>query len=208
MDTIKLPTRDLNEKFSLSNALNKRTTCRKFQNKGISKKALSNILWAGYGINDKRYKLRRTVPSAGASYPIEIYLTVRKDGVHEVEPGIYRYNSFDHQLEKMSDSNIYEELIRATYNQYFLQDASINILIASKNERSTELYGDKGIPYIYMEAGGVSQNIHLEAVELDLGTAVIGAFDEAMVRNLFKIEGLMPIAIMPVGLPEDKSLNK
>jgi SagB-type dehydrogenase family enzyme len=208
MDTIKLPTRDLDETFSLSKALNKRISCRNFTTKGISLKALSNILWAADGINDKRYGTRRTVPSAGASYPIELYLAVRDGGVYELDTGIYRYNPIKHQLEKLSGTEVGEELTEATYNQGFLQKASVNILIASKNDRTRALYAERGDRYVLMEAGGVSQNIHLEAIEQELGTVLIGAFDDTMVQKIFDIEDLSPLIIMPLGKPEDKNIYK
>ncbi len=208
MDEVKLFTRSLDENFSLSKALNKRISCRSYIEKSISLKELSNVLWAGDGVNDKSHSPRRTAPSAGASYPIELYVAVREEGVYEVNAGIYHYNPLEHKLEKTSDSNITKDLIKATYNQRFIEQASINILIASRDERTTQYYGDRGMQYIYMEAGAVSQNIHLEAVELELGTVMIGAFDDDTVKSLYEIPDLRPLIIMPLGKPSNKNLYK
>jgi SagB-type dehydrogenase family enzyme len=202
--TIELPNKRLNEQISLAKTLEKRSSCRYFNEESLTLQDLSNLLWAAQGITDKRYSLRRTVPSAGAVYPIEMYISVRKEGVHELDKGIYHYIAETHSLEKVSESDITEDLSNACYNQEFITKASFNILLASNNQRTRELYHERGDRYILMEAGAITQNIYLEAVELNLGTVFIGAFDDAMVKALFGIEALMPLAIMPVGMPSDK----
>lgn len=208
MEEVKLYTRSLDENFSLSKALNKRISCRSFKQKSINLKELGNILWAGNGVNDKRYSKRRTAPSAGASYPIEMYAAIRDGGVYDLHPGIYHYNPTEHKLEKTSDNKITEDLADATFKQEFIKEASVNILIASRDEKTTQYYGDRGIHYVNMEAGAVSQNIHLEAVELELGTLMIGAFDDEAVKNLYEISDLRPLIIMPLGKPSDENLYK
>jgi len=204
MTTIKLPSKQLSEKTSLGYTLGKRGSCRYFDKKSLTLKEVSNILWAGQGINDKQNNVRRTVASAGAVYPIEIYISVREDGVHELEAGIYRYNSKNHTVQKISDSEITEKLSAACFNQKFIQQSSFNVLIASDNSKTKELYEERGDRYVFMEAGATTQNVYLEAVELNLGTVVIGAFDDEKVKELFGIDRLVPIAIMPVGIPSDK----
>ena len=208
MDKINLPTRALDENFSLSKALDKRISCRNFERKSITLKELANILWAADGLNDKRYNMRRTAPSAGALYPLELYVAVRKDGVYELDEGIHHYDPIEHLLEKFSDKEIIEELAEATYNQGFIKKASVNLLIAGKNERTTRFYGERGDRYVLMEAGAVSQNIHLEAVEKELGTVIIGAFDDEKIQSLFNIDELKPLCIMPIGKPENKNIYK
>lgn len=202
--TIKLPTKQLNDEISLEKTLEKRSSCRYFEKESLTLQDLSNILWAAQGITDKRYSLRRTVASAGAVYPIIMYVSVRKNGVHELDKGIYRYGAENHSLEKVSESDITDDLSTACYNQEFINKASVNILLASDNQRTRELYNERGDRYVMMEAGSISQNIYLEAVESNLGTVLIGAFDDEMVKSLFGFDKLMPLGIMPVGKPSDK----
>ena len=204
MTTIKLPSKQLNEKTSLGYTLEKRGSCRYFDKETLTLKEVSNILWVAQGITDKQNNVRRTVASAGAIYPIELYVSVRERGVHELQSGIYRYNSEEHTLQKISDSDITEKLSAACFNQKFIEQASFNILIASDNSKTEKLYKEKGDRYVFMEAGATTQNIYLEAVELNLGTVVIGAFDDDKVKELFEIDKLMPVAIMPVGSLSDK----
>jgi len=204
MTTIKLPSKQLNEKTSLGYTLEKRGSCRYFDKGTLTLKDVSNILWVAQGVTDKQKNVRRTVASAGAVYPIELYVSVREEGVHELQPGIYRYNSEEHNLQKIADSDITGKLSAACFNQKFIEQASFNILIASDNSKTEELYEERGDRYVFMEAGATTQNIYLEAVELNIGTVVIGAFDDQKVKELFEIDKLMPVAIMPVGTPSDK----
>lgn len=201
---IELPTKRLSEQTSLAKALEKRSSCRYFKEESLTLQDLSNLLWAAQGITDKAYKLRRTVPSAGAVYPIEMYVAVRENGVHELDKGVYRYVAENHGLEKISESDIKENLSKACYNQEFITRASFTIFLASNNQRIRELYNQRGDSYAMMEAGAITQNISLEAVASNLGTVVIGAFDDEMVKSLFDIEKLIPLVIMPVGRPSDK----
>jgi nitroreductase len=67
------------------------------------------------------------------------------------------------------------------------------------------MYAERGQRYVYMESGAAMQNISLEAVEMGLGTVIVGAFDDAAVKELFELEDLKPLAIMPVGYPRDKA---
>ena len=206
MTTIKLPTRQSNEQVSLDFTLEKRASCRYFKKHTLTLHDVANMLWAAQGITDKRYGNRRTEASAGASYPIELFIAVRKDGVHELDEGIYHYKVENHTLEKISDNDITDELSEASFNQEFLKKSSFSIFLASDNARTKQRYAEKGDRYVFMEAGSITQNIYLKAVARNLGTVFIGAFDDDRVKELFHIEKLMPLAIMPVGLPSDKKM--
>ncbi|MFO8236425.1 MAG: SagB/ThcOx family dehydrogenase [Bacteroidales bacterium] len=201
MDKIQLPTSSSEATVNLDQALKQRISCRSYKDKPIKLKDVGDILWAANGISDKRFSQRRTAPSAGATYPLQLYIATKKGSVYSLEPGIYRYNPDEHLLEKHSKENIIEHLPQATYNQSFLTKASMCILIASKKERTTRLYGERGIQYIWMEAGGVCQNIHLKVVEMNLGTVIIGAFEDTKVKRAFRLSGEVPLGIMPIGYP-------
>lgn len=206
METIKLPTPATNETITLNKALKKRISCRNFKNKAINLSKLSGILWAADGINDKSFKPRRTAPSAGATYPLELYVAVKKESVYELEAGVYHYNPEKHILTKHLHEDIFDKLPQATFDQSFITNASVVLLIASQNERTTKLYGERGVQYIWMEAGGVCQNIHLKVVEMKLGTVVIGAFEDNKVKESFKPKNEEPLALMPIGYPVEQSI--
>lgn len=154
----------------------------------------------------KKYDMRRTTPSAGSTFPLELMVAVRKDGVQELDAGIYHYLPEENALEVISDREITDDVSSACFNQEFIRNASFSILVASDLERTTRMYADRGERYVYIEAGAAMQNISLEAVEQGLGTVIIGAFDDSAINGLFGLEKLMPLSIMPVGVPKDKAL--
>ena len=206
MDKIKLPGRKTSDKVNVGYALQKRTSCRNYEKKSITLQQLTNMLWAGQGIVSKDFNMRRTAPSAGATFPLELYVAVRKEGVDGIDQGIYHYNPKEHSLKQINEKDVKEELIGACFRQDFIQNAGVNLLIAADYSRTQERYAARGERYVFMEAGSVTQNISLEAVELGLGTVVVGAFDDEAVKKIFELEKLAPLAVMPIGRPKDKKL--
>ncbi|MCF8335760.1 MAG: SagB/ThcOx family dehydrogenase [Bacteroidales bacterium] len=206
MDKIKLPARKTSDKVNVGYALQKRTSCRNYENKSISLQQLANLLWAGQGVISQSFNERRTAPSAGATFPLEIFVAVRKEGVDGVDQGIYQYSPQEHSLKQINEKDVTTKLVGACFGQDFIQNAGANLLISADFERTKERYASRGERYVYMEAGSVTQNISLEAVELGLGTVIVGAFDDDAVKKIFELEEWFPLAVMPVGQPKDKKL--
>jgi len=50
-----------------------------------------------------------------------------------------------------------------------------------------------------MEVGHAVQNVYLQAVSLNLGTVVVGAFSDGEVKKINMPEEEQPLYIMPVG---------
>jgi len=154
---------------------------------------ISQLLWACQGITDSRGL--RAAPSAGALYPLEVYL-VKEDGV-------YRYIPEGHKLEKRSDKNVKKELAGASWGQHFVEEASIGIVICAAYERVTSRYGERGIRYTDIEVGHAAENVHLEAVSLGLSSVPVGAFNDGAVSKILNLsDGEKPIYIIPVGYKE------
>lgn len=205
MDKIKLTTGPLSDKLSLNETLKKRGSCRNFSDKPIFMNQLASILWSGQGVLTRNYDMRRTTPSAGSTFPLELMVAVRKDGVEDLAQGIYHYLPDKHTLKKISEKDISEDISAACFNQEYLKKAPVSLLVASEETRTTRMYAERGQRYVYMESGAAMQNISLEAVEMGLGTVIVGAFDDAAVKELFELEEVKPLAIMPVGYPKDKA---
>jgi len=205
MNKISLPARSLSEKLSLNQALQKRVSCRNFDPKPLFLSHLSDILWSGQGIRTKQYDMRRTTPSAGATYPIELLVAVRNNGIEGLDQGIYWYIPGEHALKQLSEKDISGDISVACFNQEFIKKAAASILLASDDSRTTRMYAERGERYVFMESGAAMQNISLEAVEKGLGTVIVGAFDDGAVRKVFELQELNPLAIMPIGYPRDKA---
>jgi SagB-type dehydrogenase family enzyme len=206
MSKIKLPARKTSKEINVGHALEKRASCRNFERKSITMQELANILWAGQGVISKSFNMRRTAPSAGATFPLEILVAVRKKGVDGLEEGIYQYIPEEHSLHKLADKDITGDLVEACFNQDFIQNAGVNLMIACDYNRTKDRYAERGERYVWMEAGSATQNVALEAVELKLGTVVIGAFEDNKVSGLYGLDKWHPVAVMPIGRPKDRNI--
>jgi SagB-type dehydrogenase family enzyme len=183
-----------NEKGSISieETLHQRRSVRDYKKSSLSLEEVSQLLWAGTGKNLHR----RTAPSAGATYPLEVYLVVGE--VEGLEPGVYRYSIPKHSLEKTGEQDVRKPLCRAALEQRMIERAPVSLVIAADYHRTTGHYGQRGIRYVHIEVGHMGQNISLQAVALNMGTVMIGAFDDRQVKEILKIEQ-EPLYIIPAG---------
>lgn len=140
----------------------------------------------------------RTVPSAGALYPLEIYIV--SGNVLELAQGVYRYLPWRHGLAKEVAGDRRAQLCLAALSQDFIEEAALVVTITAVYERTTWKYGKRGRRYVHMEVGHTAQNISLQAEALNLGTVVVGAFNDAEVRQLLNLpDEEEPLCIMPIG---------
>ena len=195
-ETIKLPDPLQDSKTSIEKAMLKRRSVRSFKDGSLTLAEVSQLLWAAQGITSPRGL--RTVPSAGALYPLEVYIVA--GNVDDLPTGVYHYRPFRNELIRVIKGDKRIELCSAALGQTSVRNAAAVIVFAAVYERTTVKYGERGIRYVHMEAGHASQNVFLQAVPLNLGTVVIGAFDDDGVRKVLKISDReQPLYIMPVG---------
>lgn len=193
---IKLPEPVYDSPFSLEKAILKRRSIRRYKDEPLSIKEVSQLVWAAQGITDRGGL--RTAPSAGALYPLEIYIVV--GNVDKLTTGIYKYNPQEHELLLIKEGDMRRDLANAALGQAVVENGAIVIVISAVYERTTWRYGDRGIRYVHMEVGHVGQNISLQAVSLALGTVVVGAFYDDEVKRIMEMpEEESPLYIMPVG---------
>ena len=193
---IKLPQPNFEGTMSVEEALLKRQSIRDYSDLEISLENLSQLFWAAQGVT--RQGGGRTAPSAGALYPLELYILIRK--VEKINPGIYHYDPHKHSLSLVKSGNFSNDLMEASLNQHPIGDAVINIIITAEFLRTTKKYGERGNQYVYLEAGHAAQNIYLQATALELGTVVIGAFKDELVQNVIGCpDSHKPVYVIPVG---------
>jgi len=191
-----LPAPVMDSETSIEEALLTRRSIRDYQEGGLALSDVSQLLWAAQGITDPSGK--RTAPSAGALYPLEVYLVVGE--VEGLTAGVYRYLPAEHALTLTLEGDIREALAEASLGQEWVLNAPASILITAVFERTTRRYGQRGERYVYMEVGSVAQNVYLQAVPLGIGTVFVGAFHEDQVIQAAGIvEGEVPVCILPVG---------
>ncbi len=193
MDVIKLPKPNLKSNVSVEEALQSRRSVRAYKKENLTIEEVSQLLWAAYGTTKGK---KKTCPSAGATYPLELYLVCGE--VNGLKMGLYRYVPDDHSLKLVLTEDLRKKLMEASLHQEYILEAPISIVIAADFMRTTRVYGSRGERYVYMEVGHCGQNIHLQCESLKLGTVIIGAFEDDKVKNILKIKE-EPLYIMPVG---------
>lgn len=175
---------------SIEETILQRRSVRQYSDKRMTFQQVSQILWAAQGITDRRGL--RTAPSAGALFPLEIYIVGRN--------GFFQYRPQGHKLIEISRKDMRSELAVAAWGQSFIAEAPINIIISAVYERVTSKYGDRGVRWSDIEAGHVAQNIHLQAVALGLDSVAIGAFNDEEIYSLLGLSKVeTPLYIIPVG---------
>ena len=195
---IRLPLPSQKGTASLEEVIARRRSIRHFTSEPISQLQLSQILWVTQGISStSRY---RTVPSAGATYPLEIFVVCGRNSVEEIGEGAYHYDIAQHSLTLHREGDIRLELTQAALGQEFIYQAPLDIVICAEYERTLRIYGARGERYVHMEVGHVGQNIYLQATALGLSTVAVGAFRDEQVREVLRLdEQYKPLYIMPVG---------
>ncbi len=193
---IKLPDPSSEDPISLEEAIAERRSIRNYREGEISRSELSRLLWAAQGITGEGDK--RAAPSAGATYPLELYIAAEE--VEDLDPGLYRYQPEGHLLEMVLSGSLSNELQDAARGQTFVGQGSLNLIIAADYQRTTGRYDERGERYVHMEVGHAGQNIYLQAENLGLGTVAVGAFDDSRVKELLDLpDDQDPLYIMPVG---------
>ncbi|TET58043.1 MAG: SagB/ThcOx family dehydrogenase [Promethearchaeota archaeon] len=189
---LKLPNPNLKGEKNLEECIYERESVRSYKEKEIEFEKISQILWAAQGKKGQK----RTVPSAGATFPLEIYITLK-------DKGFFHYNFEKHVLELITSEDLSKKLAQASWDQNFIAEAYLNVIICAIFERTTQRYGQRGIRYVYMEVGHCAQNIHLEAVALGLSSVPIGAYEDNKVKDVLDLKKkIEPLYIIPVGYPK------
>jgi len=189
-EIINLPEPKIKGEMSLEEAIKSRRSVRNFDKTEIKLEQISQLLWAAQGITDE--KGHRAAPSAGALYPLELYI-VKSEGV-------FHYIPDNHKLEMILEGDLRKRLKEACLGQQWIKEAPIDIVITGIYERTTVKYGERGIRYVHLEAGTACQNILLQAVSLGLGAVPVGAFHDNQVQEILNLEEEnIPFFVIPIG---------
>jgi SagB-type dehydrogenase family enzyme len=190
---LQLPPPEQKGAMSLEEALARRRSVREFRPEALSERELSQLLWAAQGTTHAEGL--RTSPSAGALYPLELYVVSAG--------GFYRYEPRPHQLMRISGRDLRAAMRRTALDQEAITEAPAVFVIAAVYERMSCKYGAARTPrYVHMEVGHAAQNLLLEAVALGLGGVMVGTFEDDALRKALELPvDHAPLYLIPVGHP-------
>ncbi len=190
-----LPKPQKDSSTSIEEALLGRKSVRSFTDKEVTLEQIGQLCWAAQGIT---HGTGRTAPSAGAIYPLTLYVMVGE--AQGILRGVYKYDPQSHRLIYLSDQDKRLALSSAAMGQASVKQAPVDFVITGKYGIMKAKFGDKGEMFTHLEAGHAAENICLQAVGLNLGVVTVGAFDGAAVsRALALPEDETPFYIIPVG---------
>jgi len=193
---------------SVEEALQRRRSCRSFSKQPVHLEHLSQILWAAQGIT--RADGRRTAPSAGALYPLEIYVVAGE--VPGLPSGSYRYLPREHALLPTASTDLRADIAAAAVHQDWMVQAPVILAVAADYGRTTGKYKERGVRYVHIEVGLAAQNVCLQVEALGLGATIVGAFQDQEMKTLLGLpEEEEPLTLIPVGHPlteEDREIEQ
>jgi SagB-type dehydrogenase family enzyme len=190
---VQLPPPPRDASATLFQVLEGRESTRDFSPNYITPETLSTLLYYSYGIRRNKAptdfpRSFRMVPSAGALYPLEIYIFSQY--FQSAESGLYHYNSPKHHIRLLrNDINsckISEVLVQPT----LASQASVIFFITGIFDRATFKYGNRGYRFALLEAGHVAQNLTLVAGTCGLSSVIIGGFFDQEVDELLDLDGI------------------
>jgi SagB-type dehydrogenase family enzyme len=189
---VELPAPVESSTVTVEQAIAARRSVRQFVDGPLPDAVISRLLWSAQGITEPTRRLR-AAPSAGATYPLELYLVDHR--------GVFRYVPDSHGLEQVAAGDRRAGLARAALGQAMIQEAPISFVITAVPQRTAARYGRaRAERYVHMEAGHAAQNLHLQAVALNLGSVPVGAFRDREVQNMLGIsKDHEPLYIIAVG---------
>jgi SagB-type dehydrogenase family enzyme len=191
--TIALPEPVDRDGVTLRHALESRRSVRTFTLRPLSETEISLLLWSAQGITHPDGY--RTAPSAGALYPLELYVATAE--------AFYQYRSRGHRLVRRGSRDLREAMRRAAFGQETIGAAPAVFVLTAIYGRTSVKYGvDRAGRYAHMEAGHAAQNLLLQATALGLGAVPVGAFDDADLAAVLALPpDEAPLYLIPVGEP-------
>jgi SagB-type dehydrogenase family enzyme len=190
---VSLPPPRREGRLPLEQAIYRRRSVREFSGKPLSLEDISQLLWAAQGMTSGDGK--RSAPSAGALYPMEVYIITAE--------GFFHYLPERHALGLVREGDLRGSLCQAALEQDAVHQARLVMVITAVYARLEFKYGrDRGPRYVHMEAGHIAQNVHLQAVALGLGSVPVGAFNDRQVQTVLGLPSdQVPIYLIPIGWP-------
>jgi SagB-type dehydrogenase family enzyme len=183
----KVPMRISQPKASLSASLRNRKSIRELRGPLDFGKLCSLLHFsAGLSTRGDLDKSRRNYPSAGARYPLEVYIVALN--VRGLDEGVYHYNVRDGNLEVLLKGD-QRKIMNKSLNQDWTKGCAAVILVTAVFNRNTIKYSDRGYRYVLLDCGHMSQNVYLCASALGIGCCAIGGFWDDKLNELLDVNG-------------------
>lgn len=187
--------------------LNQRKSPRALAPCAIPLQTLSQLLHAAYGINRSNENTEwprpfRTVPSAGALYPLELFL-YHSGPVESLDEGVFHYSPARNALRQVLKPRDCGPLPHCFVQPELVEGAAVVVMISAVFERAVFKYGDRGYRFALLEAGHAAQNLLLAANVVGLAGIPLGGYYDRDLDALLKLDGVTQSVIYCVAAGRD-----
>jgi len=187
--------------MGLREAIEARRSLRTYAETPLALEELSLLLWCSQGVKPEstdKFTLR-TVPSAGARHAFETLLLVNR--VDGLDPGLYQFDAAAHGLIQWElQADIAERLTEACLNQPIVGNSAVTFIWIAERARMAWRYGERGLRYLFLDAGHVCQNLYLAAESILAGVCAIGAFTDDELNQLLGLDGVDRFVVYLAGV--------
>jgi SagB-type dehydrogenase family enzyme len=195
LPSVQLPKVDKDDS-EFENLLDYRQSNRDFFDSPISLSELAKIIGSCRIVDSKRKPEKRTYPSGGARFPVELYII--SYNVDELKEGAYHYDMKNNLLELLMAGNL--KRFRRELISPYLENPAATIIFTSVIARAEVKYGLRAYPYSLIEAGHMGQNIQLSACEIGIGSCPVSGFvDDTVTKMLDLTDDEIPIYSISIG---------
>jgi SagB-type dehydrogenase family enzyme len=187
--------------MGLGGAVARRRTVREYTGDPLPAPYLAALLAAAGGItgatevdvagHDTRSIRHRAVASAGGLYPVEIWVAALR--VSGVERGVFRYRPTDDRLVAEGDEAALDGVlaaIAAPEELLAVSRAAAILLLVGRPWRTLRKYGDRGLRFLFLEAGAIAAHVNLAAAALGVGSADCASVYDDEVHRALRLDGL------------------
>jgi SagB-type dehydrogenase family enzyme len=182
--------------LSLEQVLIKQQTVSRFTEQPLSFTQIGQLAWAAQLITEpQKTSQTATAPSTPtAAYHINLYVAA--------QDGLFLYHPDEHTLEGIIREDLREKLSEAAPNKEAVAGAPCSIIIAGSPKRNAARYSGKAQKLMLLDAGRIVQNVHLQALSLELASLAIADFNTNKLRKICRLsQDLEPIYLICVGYP-------
>lgn len=138
----------------------------------------------------------RSAPSAGALYPVELYVATER--VKDLPPGLYHYDVAHNQLEQLGGDAAKE--VEGALPSASRGGAAAYIVLTGVFARTQAKYNVRAYRYVLLDAGHVAGNLALTAAAKGLGVRLLPHFDDGALNQALGLDGEEEACLLVVAL--------
>lgn len=193
--TVALPAPKHDGDVSIEKALMQRRSVRKLAPAPLTLEEIGQLCWAAQGVTDD--KGHRTAPSARGLYPLELY--VLAGSVQGLAPGLYHYEPARNALTLLAAGDGRADFEHKGVGQAWVATAPAIFVISGAVGKMANLK-ERGLEFMWVEAGLAAQGFFLEASAMKLGSTFVGGFRPQEAHAVLALpDSEAVLAVLPVG---------